>query len=68
MMKTHIKKAIQLAGGPRKVAATLGMKTPQVVHNWAGRGSIPPRYVLALERLSGVSRHDLRPDIYPRAA
>lgn len=27
---------------------------------------LPPEYVLAAETLFGVSRHDLRPDIYPR--
>lgn len=68
MMKSHIRKAIQLAGGARQVAATIGTKTPQVVHNWIRRGNIPPRYVLDLERLSGISRHDLRPDLYPREA
>jgi len=68
MTKSHIRKTIQLAGGARRVAATLGLKSAQVVHNWAARGSIPPRYILDVERLSGVSRHDLRPDLYPREA
>ena len=68
MTKAHIKKTILLAGGPRKVAATLRLKSPQVVHNWVGRGNIPPRYVIDVERLSGVSRHELRPDLYPREA
>lgn len=27
---------------------------------------VPAEFCIAVERFSGVSRHDLRPDIYPR--
>lgn len=27
---------------------------------------LPAEYVLATERATGISRHDLRPDLYPR--
>lgn len=27
---------------------------------------LPPIHVLAVEAATGISRHDLRPDIYPR--
>jgi DNA-binding transcriptional regulator YdaS (Cro superfamily) len=29
-------------------------------------GRVPAERVLEVERLTGVSRHDLRPDLYPR--
>ena len=29
-------------------------------------GAIPAERVLSLEKATGVSRHDLRPDLYPR--
>lgn len=35
------------------------------VSRWAD-GKIPAERVLEIERISGVSRHDLRPDLYPR--
>lgn len=57
------KKAIKYSGGVTAVAEALDV-TPQRVSNWNRRGSIPPTYVLSVEKLSGVSRHKLRPDIY----
>ena len=36
------------------------------ISRWIQRdGRMPAEYVLLSERLYGVSRHDLRPDIYP---
>lgn len=59
-----VKRAIDLAGGPACVAQALGV-SPQAIGKWKKR--LPAERVLALEELSGfrVSRHDLRPDIYP---
>lgn len=56
-------KAIELAGGPSKVAASMGIK-PQAVSQWE---QCPDRRVLALEQLTGgqVTRSQLRPDLYP---
>jgi DNA-binding transcriptional regulator YdaS (Cro superfamily) len=37
------------------------------VWRWVNQAKqLPAEYVLTAERLYGVSRHDLRPDIYPR--
>lgn len=36
--------------------------TPQAVSQWK---QVPAERVIDVERVSGVSRHDLRPDIYP---
>ena len=44
------------------LAARLGVQPPAVC-KWE-RGRIPPERVLDIERETGISRHDLRPDIY----
>jgi DNA-binding transcriptional regulator YdaS (Cro superfamily) len=38
--------------------------TPQAVFKWLDSG-FPAERVLDIERITGVSRHELRPDIYP---
>lgn len=52
--------AIKRAGGAPLVARELGL-TRQAVNKW---DEIPTKHVLAIERLSGVTRYELRPDIY----
>jgi len=54
-------RAIRLAGGFSEVARSLG-RTRQAVIQWE---RVPVEHVLHLERLSGVPRHLLRPDVYP---
>ena len=54
--------AIQKAGGTTALATALGIKAPSI-YSW---DRVPAERVLAVERISGVSRHKLRPDIYPR--
>lgn len=49
------------------LAATLGV-SPSAISMWT---NVPSGRVLEIERLTGVSRHDLRPDIFgskPEAA
>lgn len=54
-------------GGSRRLARELvakGIKiTPQAISQWE---RVPVDKVLMVEEVTGVSRHDLRPDIYPR--
>lgn len=57
-----LKRAIDAVGGPAKLAAPLGI-TVQAISQW---DEVPPLRVIAVERASGVSRHELRPDLYPR--
>lgn len=45
-----------------QVARGLGISTGAVA-KWR---RVPADRVLAVERLTGLSRHDLRPDLYPR--
>lgn len=49
------------AGGPGALAKALGGITSQAVSQWK---RVPADRVLDVERITGVSRHDLRPDIY----
>lgn len=66
--KSPIDRALDELGGPSKAAAALGISNPSVVFNWRSRGKVPAEYVLALEKISGVSRHELRSDIFGEAA
>lgn len=59
-MNQITKTAIQKAGGPAAVSRECNLSR-QAVAKW---DEIPPKHVLAIERLSGISRHELRPDIY----
>lgn len=66
-MKDALEKAKKLAGGAAALARLLNeiaLKpiTPQAVTQW---DAVPPARVLEVERVTGVSRHELRPDFYP---
>lgn len=54
------------AGSGSKLARDLNATQPTVWRWINENGKLPAEYVLTAERLYGVSRHDLRPDIYPR--
>lgn len=59
-----VEKAIDALGGLTRAAAVLGIDNPSVIANWRTRGQVPYTRVLDVERATGISRHDLRPDIY----
>lgn len=61
MSEAALKSAIKQAGGRTQLATALGIK-PEAISQWR---RCPVLRVLDVERLSGVSRHELRPDIYP---
>ncbi|TBZ94495.1 transcriptional regulator [Rhizobium leguminosarum] len=48
------------AGGSSAIARGLGL-TPQAVLQWK---AVPAERVLEVERISGVSRYKLRPDVF----
>jgi DNA-binding transcriptional regulator YdaS (Cro superfamily) len=62
---TPMQLAIDAVGGVQQLAK-LCKVTYQAVQKWQSSGRPPAERVLEVERLTGVSRHDLRPDIYPR--
>nr|WP_289959243.1 YdaS family helix-turn-helix protein [Xanthomonas arboricola]MDN0202824.1 YdaS family helix-turn-helix protein [Xanthomonas arboricola pv. corylina] len=51
------------SGGRRALAKALGIKSPSI-SGWYDRGKVPVERVLAIETATGVSRHDLRPDVF----
>lgn len=58
-------RAIKVAGSQSAFGRLIG-RNQSTVHDWVRLGRpLPPEYVLKVEELTGVSRHDLRPDIYP---
>jgi DNA-binding transcriptional regulator YdaS (Cro superfamily) len=55
-----LREAIRLAGGVRALARELGIDHAAIIR-W---NRAPPLRVLEIERLTGISRHRLRPDVY----
>jgi TorA maturation chaperone TorD len=65
---TALAAAVDLVGGQAKLARILGVTQPNVWH-WLHKSErVPGEYVLKIEQATGgkISRHDLRPDLYPR--
>lgn len=66
----HPQRAADAVGGQSALARLLSTDgrtlTPQAVGYWCRSGVMPAERVLRVEELTGISRHDLRPDIYPR--
>lgn len=60
-----INKAIQIAGGVKELCLLLDIKTEMTIRQWVKRDSVPAERVISIERVTGVPRHELRPDIYP---
>jgi hypothetical protein len=61
MRNESLKEAIERAGGFHALGRHLGISW-QAIQRWP---QVPPRRVLAVERITGVPRSKLRPDIYP---
>lgn len=70
MAKKHptISEIIDKLGGPSKAAEQLGISSPSVVLNWRLRNSIPAQYVIAIEKITGIARESIRPDVFGEAA
>lgn len=46
-------------------AQQLGFQSQGSVSQWFRRGQVSYDKVLDVEKLTGISRHELRPDLYP---
>ncbi|MFT3987214.1 MAG: Cro/CI family transcriptional regulator [Aestuariivirga sp.] len=63
-MENVTARAKGLAGGASALAQALGNISSQAVSQWE---KIPASRVLDVERITGISRHELRPDIFGAA-
>lgn len=55
-----VEKAAEKAGGVVSLARELGIKHT-ALYSW---NRVPAERVLDIERLTGISRHELRPDVF----
>jgi len=62
-------KAIKTAGSARALALKLGV-SPMTISYWQNRSSgvVPAERVIRIFQLTGVTPHELRPDLYPSAS
>jgi DNA-binding transcriptional regulator YdaS (Cro superfamily) len=62
----RIRKAIQIAGDATKLAEKLDVSSMTISH-WKHRhgGAVPQSRVFQIFRVTGVTPHELRPDLYP---
>jgi DNA-binding transcriptional regulator YdaS (Cro superfamily) len=60
-MESALETAINSIGTAHQFAKRIGV-TPQAISQWR---RVPALRVLQVEAISGVPRHELRPDIYP---
>lgn len=57
---------VRKAGSISGLGRDLGIPQSTMSRIYNSSKQLPAEHVLRAERLYGVSRHDLRPDIYPR--
>lgn len=58
--KQAVQKAIELSGGQAQLAIKLGIKQPSVSY-WVKTGQVSAEYAEQVEKITGISRHELRP-------
>jgi DNA-binding transcriptional regulator YdaS (Cro superfamily) len=65
MYKKSLQRAVALAGSQTALGKALG-KSQAHVWGWINRdGKVPAEYAIQVEKITGVPRYELRPDIYP---
>lgn len=64
MKNIALKQAIDIAGNQSALARLLKI-SPQRVQFWT-KNRLPAEWVIPVEKVTGVSRCDLRSDIYPK--
>lgn len=63
-----LRQAVAKTGSQSAFARLIGVTQGAVSKWFAANRPLPHLHVLTVERATGVSRHDLRPDLYPREA
>lgn len=67
MKLSPIQRAVRNYGTQAALAKVLGVQ-PAAVSQWVTRHRpVPAKHCISIERASGVSRHELRPDVFGRA-
>lgn len=62
---TPLAKAVRFLGGQSAMAELIG-KHQSTIHDWLKEDRpLPAEFVFVVESETGISRHELRPDIYP---
>lgn len=66
MSSEALERACRAAGGQKRLADRIGTTQGQVWY-WLFRSKrgVPAEFVLPIERETGVSRSELRPDLWP---
>lgn len=62
-----VDRIIAKLGGLTKATAALDLSNPSIIANWRTRGRVPAERVLDIEKATGISRHELRPDVFGAA-
>jgi DNA-binding transcriptional regulator YdaS (Cro superfamily) len=62
---TALEHAVERSGSQSAFARLCGVTQPAVWKWLRNRKHLPAEHVLTVERATGVSRHLLRPDLYP---
>lgn len=60
--------AVRFVGSQSAFARLIGRSQTWVFNALRDDKPLPGEHVAAVERETGISRHDLRPDLYPRDA
>lgn len=69
MSNEALKRACEVAGGQKSLADRIGTTQSQVWY-WLERSKrgVAAEFVLSIEKETGVSRSELRPDLWPEEA
>lgn len=66
-LTSPIHRAVEIAGGDEVFKEKIGVGR-RLLYYWKSGRKPSVDYVLKIEELTGVSRHDLRPDLWPAAS
>ena len=59
-----VQRIVDSVGGQSELARLLDIRQ-QSVQEWVTRRRVPAERVLEVERVSGIPRYEIRPDLYP---